>query len=1206
MKIKITRPFVLLLMGLLLETTASGQGKIEPMATGKYEPTWESLRQYEEAPTWFMDAKFGMWAHWGPQCQPGDGDWYARYMYYSGSSQYNFHVAKYGSPSTFGFKDVINTWKAQNWNPDSLVHLYKNAGAQYFFAMANHHDNLDLYNSTYQPWNTLAVGPKKDIIGGWSQAAKKYGLPLGVSVHASRAWTWLEPSQNWDGNLTTADGVGKWWEGLNPQDLYAQRHPRSTGSTDPNAIFAQWEWGSGASIPDTAYINKFYNRTIDLINKYSPDLIYFDDTSLPMTPISDVGLRITAHLYNKSMAENGGTNKAVIFGKKLTTTEKEAIVWDVERGIPDRPQKKYWQTCTCIGDWHYNINVYNNNSYKSAQTVVRMLLDIVSKNGNMLLNIPVRGDGTIDDKELKIVQDLTAWMNVNKEGIYKTRPWITFGEGPTAEAVNPLSGTGFNEGTNYTAKDVRYTCKKDTVFAAIMGWPENSAITLKALGTATQQYLGKINSVKLLGYGNLNFSRDFGGLNVKFPSTATATGQKACILKIQFDAELYSFTNLTDLIQQCELVVDSANMFKGLNTGQFHPDSITVLQVATDKAKLTASTSTTEEIRLTTITLQEQLYRFLATSRNLGGKLTYPKTQNITREVLGESRNFSRNDAKIISTGRWGLLADPWLVSKNIINQENMTRGGFDNYNSSKSISVQKWNTSDAAIQNGFIQQTVRLPVGSYKLKIKVHEQTGMLMGENYLCVVKGNQLPNTAEVPQKALAYFDMSSSATGGQYTVCPFTTDSTTELSIGWSISLTSSAASRSMRVNEILLLDGNGNDVSSTYLKNYSSIQRKDMSLYRYGSPTNWTVENFSFIPSTTDGTKKGIDTYTGYKSLMLGVWNDAGNSTGNLKDVKMYQQVTLPAGRYAFLAGYDALDRLTDMNLFVAKTVPTLANLKTTALSFYSITKNTNDGSKYGLEFTLDQAQTIYIGWIGNLTDATQQEFRAKEIALYKILSSDADFLSDKTFDLSKPGNTQMDMSKFDNLYGMKWSVSPDNVNYVIGANTGLMELGYVDFGSEKLLNIAIETGCSIQTTGTQSYQVYKDNEIKPFLTIPAKNTGGNLVFEFLKSPDFYLSGIHKIGIRFSNIASYVKSVSFNASTTNVRAAEKKNPKETDIICRNGEICIKNLSRDQICIYNAQGRLVKKATNVSNDLHVLVPRGPYLVIVNDHVEKIMVL
>ncbi|MHB9143519.1 MAG: alpha-L-fucosidase, partial [Paludibacter sp.] len=283
---------------------------MEPMDSGKFVPTWESLKQYGEAPEWFQDAKFGIWAHWGPQCQPEQGDWFARFMYFSGS-QRNWFTANYGSDTKLGFKEVINDWKAENWNPESIVELYKNAGAKYFFALGNHHDNLDLWDSKYQPWNSVNVGPKKDIIDGWEKAARANGLRFGVSIHASHAWSWYEGSQSYDGNLTAADGAGKWWDGLDPQDLYAQNHAHSTGWNNSGTIHSQWNWVNGASIPTKAYCAKFYNRTMDMIKRYNPDLIYFDDTSLPFvaiddagnrstTAVSDVGLKIAASYYNKS------------------------------------------------------------------------------------------------------------------------------------------------------------------------------------------------------------------------------------------------------------------------------------------------------------------------------------------------------------------------------------------------------------------------------------------------------------------------------------------------------------------------------------------------------------------------------------------------------------------------------------------------------------------------------------------------------------------------------------------------------------------------------------------------------------------------------------------------------------------------------------------------------------------------------------------
>ncbi|WP_321519245.1 alpha-L-fucosidase [uncultured Bacteroides sp.] len=500
----------------------------EPMQTGKFEPTWESLKQYE-VPEWYRNAKFGIWAHWGPQCQPEDGDWYGRGMYEEGSRQYKSHLKKYGHPSKFGFKDVIHEWKAEKWDPEKLVKLYKRAGAQYFFAMGNHHDNFDLWDSKYHNWNSTKIGPKKDILGGWAKAAKHNGLPFGVSIHASHAWTWYETAQGadkqgplagipYDGKLTKKDGKGQWWDGLDPQELYAQNHELSSKSQNHGAIHSQWDWADGASVPSKEYCDNFYDRTVDMINKYNPDLLYFDDTALPLWPVSDAGLRIAADFYNSNMKRNNGKLDAVIFGKVLTPEQKECIVWDVERGAPDKMQEKAWQTCSCIGDWHYNRSVYDNNQYKSAKTVIQMLADIVSKNGNLLLNIPVRGDGTIDDKEVAVLEGIAGWMDINKESIFDTRPWTTFGEGPDAEKKNPMNAQGFNEGKNkYTAEDIRFTEKKGTLYAIVMEWPENGKIVIKSLSANSPNYDKEIKKVQLLGHGKISFTRDSSGLIVTLP-----------------------------------------------------------------------------------------------------------------------------------------------------------------------------------------------------------------------------------------------------------------------------------------------------------------------------------------------------------------------------------------------------------------------------------------------------------------------------------------------------------------------------------------------------------------------------------------------------------------------------------------------------------------------------------------------------------------
>ncbi|HEY6915147.1 MAG TPA: alpha-L-fucosidase, partial [Paludibacter sp.] len=328
----------------------------------------------------------------------------------------------------------------------------------------------------------------------------KYKLPFGISVHASHAWTFYEPAQGadtsgvykgvpYDGKLTKADGKGTWWEGLDPQELYAQNHALSKGWG--------WEWQKWVTPPSQEYCDKFYNRTMDLINKYNPDLVYFDDTALPLYPVSDAGLKIAAHYYNHNMATHHGKLEAVLFGKILTEEQKKCMVWDVERGAPDKGQDLAWQTCTCIGDWHYNRGRYTGNYYRSTANVIYTLIDIVSKNGNLLLNIPVRGDGTIDDKEVAVLEGIAKWMKINKESIFDTRPWNVYGEGPSVEEKNPMKEQGFNEGKiKFSAKDIRYAQKDKTLYVSLLGIPTED-IYMKSLGKSNLKE--KIRSVKLLG-----------------------------------------------------------------------------------------------------------------------------------------------------------------------------------------------------------------------------------------------------------------------------------------------------------------------------------------------------------------------------------------------------------------------------------------------------------------------------------------------------------------------------------------------------------------------------------------------------------------------------------------------------------------------------------------------------------------------------------
>lgn len=524
---------VLLLPVLAVAGYVTMEAKDLPLPEGPYEPAWESLGNYE-CPDWFRDAKFGIWAHWGPQCVEESGDWNARSIYQEGSHQYKEHLKNYGHPSEYGFKDVLPDFKAERWNPDSLLRFYKSVGAKYFMALGNHHDNFDLWDSQFQPWNSMNIGPRRDILGEWAVASKKVGLPFGVSLHADHAWTWYEPARRYDrggakmgvkydGWLTKEDGKGKWWEGLDPQDLYAQNHPFSEGTWADGMIHRQWAWQEGASIPSEEFRQNFLNRTIDVITRYNPDVLYFDVTVVPFYNVDNTGQKIAAALYNHSLSENNGHQRGVMMGKILPDSLKKAITWDVERGAPNELIPNPWQTCTCLGGWHYNKEKYEKGWYKSAAEVARMLFDVVSKNGNLLLSVPLRADGTFDEKEYAILLELRDWMMTNGEAIYSTRPWTIFGEGPIAESNIPINAQGFNEKAymNPSSEDIRFTQTPKYLYAAALKWPDADkpqTITIKSLAKGSQLFKKKIGKVELLGHGKVPFRQTSEGLVIDLPA----------------------------------------------------------------------------------------------------------------------------------------------------------------------------------------------------------------------------------------------------------------------------------------------------------------------------------------------------------------------------------------------------------------------------------------------------------------------------------------------------------------------------------------------------------------------------------------------------------------------------------------------------------------------------------------------------------------
>jgi alpha-L-fucosidase len=509
--------------------SAGGAAAGRTLMSGPFQPTWESLVQGYKFPDWYRDAKFGIWAHWSAQCVPEQGDWYARRMYLQGEKAYNYHVATYGHPSKFGFMEIDNLWKAELWEPARLMALYKRAGAKYFFALATHHDNFDAYDSAFHGWNSVRIGPKKDIVGTWAKVARANGLRFGVSNHNSWAPRWLQPAYGYDGEgplagvrydafkLTLADGKGKWWEGLDPQNLYTGPSVvMPDGLTSAKAV-RDWQvkntsLAKSNPMPAASFCQDWFLRCQDLVDKYQPDVLYFDTNELPL---GQAGLDVVSHYYNSSAARNGGAVNVVVNGKHILPAHVGSFVEDIERGVANGIRPEPWQTDTCIGDWHYSRAIAEVNGYKTVSQVVGILVDVVSKNGNLMLNIPVRGNGTIDEHEHAFLEGLAAWMDVNGEGIFSTRPWQTFGEGPTRMV-------GREQKIDYTSEDIRFTAKAGRLFAFVMAWPESRNALIKTLAANSPQLAGrKVTGVSLLGYdGRLEWSQDNQGLAVKLPEKA--------------------------------------------------------------------------------------------------------------------------------------------------------------------------------------------------------------------------------------------------------------------------------------------------------------------------------------------------------------------------------------------------------------------------------------------------------------------------------------------------------------------------------------------------------------------------------------------------------------------------------------------------------------------------------------------------------------
>ena len=441
---------------------------VGPIESGPYEASWKSLDQYE-CPAWFRDAKFGIFMHWGlpsvaDENRPFGTGHYAAGMYsQDGKGQpafrkdiYAWHVKRYGHPSKFGYKDLIPLWKAEKFDANALVTFYKKIGARYVVPVACHHDNFDIYDSTYHRWNVMKMGPKRDLLGEWQKACEKQGMRFGASSHSDRGPSFLSGSWGSDDH-GPLQGVP--YDGSDPalKDFYLK------GVT-----------------PEEWQVN-WYKRTKELIDRYHVDLLWFDG---PL-PYGEVGLKIAAHLYNTNMKLHDGHCEAVLNVKRAPSYK--GVILDIERGGSSKSLAYPWQTdTTLIGGWFY----HKAQLELTPGVLVGNLIDIVSKNGNLLLNVGLRPDGTLPENQTDILEKLGQWLNVNAEGIYGTRPWASFGEGPT----QVKAGAFKEQKDEYTAQDIRFTTKGKTLYAFVLGWPQDGRVVIRSLAAPNA-----VSSVSLLG-----------------------------------------------------------------------------------------------------------------------------------------------------------------------------------------------------------------------------------------------------------------------------------------------------------------------------------------------------------------------------------------------------------------------------------------------------------------------------------------------------------------------------------------------------------------------------------------------------------------------------------------------------------------------------------------------------------------------------------
>lgn len=462
-----------------------------PEGIDLFHPTWESIAENYQIPEWFKDAKFGIFIHWGPYSVPAYGnEWYPRNMYLEGHDVYNHHRETWGAQDTFGYKDFIPLFTAEKFNAEEWIEIFKRSGAKYIVPVAEHHDGFAMYDSDLNEWNAVDMGPRRDIIAELKKETEKAGLYFGVSSHRlENAWFFngglQYPSDVQDSTIT----------------LYGDRAADHQYSED--------------------LVREWLTRTYELMHKYRPQLFWFDWT-VNNPSVMPYFNRFLAHYYN--CAVEWGTEVLVNAKQGYPTN---VLVWDMERGKSDKLMVFPWQTDTSIGkrSWSY----IDGEDNKSATQIIHDMIDIVSKNGNLLLNVGPHPDGSITDEQKAVLLEIGEWLDINGEAIYGTRPWKRFGEGPTVGTVGTFTD---HVATDYSAQDIRFTTKGNDFYAIVLNWSDKVTIT-----SLTKQVIGdsKLLSVSMSGSEEtLEYKLTDEGLQISFPQNAPCS--HAYSFKLTFDA----------------------------------------------------------------------------------------------------------------------------------------------------------------------------------------------------------------------------------------------------------------------------------------------------------------------------------------------------------------------------------------------------------------------------------------------------------------------------------------------------------------------------------------------------------------------------------------------------------------------------------------------------------------------------------------------